>query len=137
MRNERLTAARFASIVRGCNRYSCLLADRVITHHHRLKESTGAEIETALCILESVLPTHVKALFITLGMGKCGSPSRLGPKRLLGNSETRNLESGRPSDLDPRGGGLENGKLGIWNLGVPLPWTEEGNRVEVAVRHVR
>jgi hypothetical protein len=46
-------------------------------------------------------------------------PSRLEPKsmpkRLLGNSETRNLKLGRPSGLDPRGPrNLGNSESGIW-----------------------
>ena len=72
-----------------------------------LHESTGAEIETALCILESVLPTLVSTRYYTrkLDLGICGS-LLLRPATQEGSSETR--------------------KLGIWNLGFHLPWTEEG-----------
>ena len=74
---------------------------------HWLHESTGAEIETALCILESVLPTLVSTRYYTrkLDLGICGS-LLLRPATQEGSSETR--------------------KLGIWNLGFHLPWTEEG-----------
>ena len=98
---------------------------------HRLHVSTGAEIETALCILESVLPTLVSTRYYTrkfvgpslaklaatqegssetrkLGIWNLGVPLLcLGPKRQEGASETR--------------------KLGIWNLGA-VPWarTQEG-----------
>jgi len=69
-----------------------------------LCQSTGAEIETALCILESVLPTLVSPRYRHSEI--CGSLicCECDPRGVLGNSETRNLEFGSPS---------------------PLPWTEE------------
>ena len=69
----------------------------------RLHECTGAEIETALCILESVLPTLVSTRYYTrkLDLGICGS-LLLRPATQEGSSETR--------------------KLGIWNLGFHLPF---------------
>jgi len=61
----------------------------------RLHDSTGAEIETALCNLES-LPTLVKSL--GMDTRKFVGPSLAATRRgVLGNSETRNLELGSPS----------------------------------------
>ena len=71
-----------------------------------LHMSTGAEIETALCILESVLPTLASLRYKTrkLGIWEFVGPSCCDPRGVLGNSETRNLEFGSPSALDRRGG---------------------------------
>jgi hypothetical protein len=119
-----------------------------------LCQSTGAEIETALCILESVLPTLVSPRYRhseicgsliccecdprgVLGNSETrnlefGGPLGSDPRGVLGNSETRNLESGDPLGLRPRRGprSSETRKLGIWNLGVPLlclgPKRQEG-----------
>ncbi len=76
----------------------------------RLHESTGAEIETALCILESVLSLHVG---ITLGNLDLG---------IWGASETRKLgiwNLGVPWARTQEGCSSETRKLVIWNLGVP------------------
>jgi hypothetical protein len=101
------------------SRHACALGRRAETlgiglHHVEfqenvctawLHESTGAEIETALCILESVLPTLVSTRYYTrkLDQGICGS-LLLRPATQEGSSETR--------------------KLGIWNLGVPWARTQ-------------
>jgi hypothetical protein len=74
--------------------------------HVRLHMSTGAEIETALCILESVLPTLASLRYKTRkhGIWEFVGPSCCDRRGVLGNSETRNLEFGSPSALDRRGG---------------------------------
>ena len=88
-----------------------------------LCQSTGAEIETALCILESVLPTLASLRYKTrkLGIWEFVGPSCCDPRGVLGNSETRNLEFGSPSPLpwtEEARGGLGNSETrNHWNLG--------------------
>ena len=106
-----------------------------------LCQSTGAEIETALCILESVLPRvptllvrRWQALGIRLGNLESGNNLcvRLAATQ-EGSSETRKLgiwNLGVPLlCLGPKRqeGASETRKLGIWNLGA-VPWarTQEG-----------
>ena len=99
---------------------------------HWLHESTGAEIETALCILESVLPTLVSTRYYTrkLGSGNlwvplaasCDPSAKRGPPwgpRKLGNSESGIWDSMFPSALDRRGG-LGNSKTRNLEFGGPL-----------------
>ena len=89
-------------------------------------ESTGAEIETALCILESVLPTLVSTRYYTrkLGSGNlwvplaasCDPSAKRGPPwgpRKLGNSESGIWDS---ICLGPKRGPrkLGNSETGIW-----------------------
>ena len=89
----------------------------------RLHVSTGAEIETALCILESVVPRRWYALGIST-LGNLWVPHLLRPKSgVLGNSETRNLGV---SWARTQEGSSETRKLGIWKLGVPWARTQEG-----------
>ena len=85
----------------GVQLSTCTRTNEAVANQ-RLHESTGAEIETALCILESVLPTLVSTRYYTrkLDLGICGS-------LLL-----------RPATQE---GSSENRKLGIWNLGYHLP----------------
>jgi hypothetical protein len=93
---------------------------------HWLHESTGAEIETALCILESVLPTLVSTRYYTrkLGSGNlwvplaasCDPSAKRGPPwgpRKLGNSESGIWDS---ICLGPKRGPrkLGNSETGIW-----------------------
>ena len=98
----------------------------------RLRIGTGAEIETALCILESA------ALYPTCKVSPRGRPEtrnlgiwhlgslRVGPERA---PETRKLgiwNLGVPWAWTLQEGASETRKLGIWNMGVPL--TEDVRR---------
>ena len=94
-------------------------------HVDGLRIGTGAEIETALCILESA------ALYPTCKVSPRGRPEtrnlgiwhlgslRVGPERAPGNSETRNLEFGGPLGLDPARGGLGNSETRNLEYGCP------------------
>ena len=99
--------------------------------------SIGAEIKSALCILELLLSTYVSPLALhgrsVFLHSESGTEFVVDPRGgVLGNSETGNLEFEGPSGLDPARGGLGNSEsgicpgvsrnlhtsrnLGIWNL---------------------